>query len=279
MTGRQWTADREEGVLDFLRRQLPHWGRNRVKGALQRGQVLVNGVTVTAFDTALAPGTAVKLLDRVVPRLPLPVLHQDRRLLAVDKPAGLLAVPHQGSQRSVLTLLQQAMGPQGRDLQPLNRLDRDTSGIQVLTTDKALHAALQRQWNQVALLRRYTALVRGGPPQETALLRTKLQETRDHRVYPGDQGREAVTRYRVLRRGRDWSLLSVELETGRKNQIRVQLSALGCPIAGDEKYGDGAGPLGRLGLHADALWLRLPEGETLRLASPAPASFLQAVQE
>ncbi len=272
--------ERQEPLLAFLRRQLPELGRNRVKGLLGRGQVLVAGKAVTAFDAPLSPGDRVELLPEAPGRFPLPVLYEDRRLLAVDKPAGLLAVPTETESRSALTLLRPALRRQGGRcvLQPLHRLDRDTSGVLVFTKDPALRESLQARWNEAALLRRYTALVRGGPPREEGVIRSGLRENRAHTVYSAPGGREAVTRYRVLRRGEEWSLLSVELETGRKNQIRVHMSELGCPVAGDRKYGGGDGPLGRLGLHAGALWLRLPEGRVLRLEAPVPASFARAVR-
>ena len=280
MKNRVFQVEDPAPLLDYLRQKLPGEGRNKVKGLLSRGQVRINGRTETAFDAALSPGDRVELLAQAPVRYPMKVLYEDEKILAVEKPAGLLAVPTPTDRRSALTRLQAALEEHGSRvrLQALHRLDKDTSGVLVFTKDPALRERLQQNWSDAALLRRYTALVQGAPPREAGTVRTRFRENRAHQVYSGSEGREAVTRYRVLRRGEAWSLVEVELDTGRKNQIRVHMSELGCPVAGDRKYGGEAGPLGRLGLHADTLHLRLPDGQVLRLSAPAPRAFMEAAR-
>ena len=125
--------------------------------------------------------------------------------------------------------------------------------------------------------RAYVAVVEGAPPREEGEVRSFLRETGTHLVYsgaPGRDAREAVTRYRVLARSRGFSLVEVELDTGRKNQIRVHMKDLGCPVAGDRQYGAQSDPMGRLGLHAHALALTDPRSRRpLVLQAPWPEPF------
>jgi 23S rRNA pseudouridine1911/1915/1917 synthase len=118
--------------------------------------------------------------------------------------------------------------------------------------------------------------VEGCPAEKSGIIRSYLNESKTHRVYSGraDSGQFAVTRYAVLKSGGGYSLLQVNIETGRKNQIRAHLSELGCPVAGDKKYGAGTNPLKRLALHASALEIRNPfTKRNMTFSSPAPQDF------
>lgn len=280
---RRLIVEEETTLLPFLRERLAGVSRNEVKGMLSRGQVLVAGQRETAYDCLLTPGTVVEVLARAPMGLSLPILYDDGILLAVNKPAGLPAVSINGAGgRSALELLRSALRHRdGADtLYPLHRLDRDTSGVLVFSRRRSLRDRFQEDWSRWAEYRGYVALVRGTPPENAGVVRTYLRENRAHHMYSAQDGRLAITRYRVLQRGSQWSLLEVSLETGRKNQIRVHLKELGCPVVGDQKYGDGSGPLGRLGLHANRLILRHPETESrLEITAPVPESFLRAVRK
>ena len=138
-----------------------------------------------------------------------------------------------------------------------------------------LQEKLQRNWNDTEKL--YYALVEGHPPEKKGSIKTWLRENRIHKVYSAEESghaKYAVTHYRVLKRYRHYSLLEIRLETGRKNQIRVHLSELGCPIAGDRRYGASGSPLRRLALHAFSLSFTHPvSGERIILQSPIPRVF------
>ncbi len=125
--------------------------------------------------------------------------------------------------------------------------------------------------------KRYWALVEGRPPQESGTIRSWLRENRAQKVYSGPEGPDAklaITHYRVEQARATCTLLDVRIETGRKNQIRVHLSELGCPIVGDAKYGAHTDPIRRLGLHSYFLAFTHPvSGERIRLRSPMPDAF------
>ena len=156
----------------------------------------------------------------------------------------------------------------------VHRLDRDTSGVLLFAKDEETKRAYQEHWDALVRRRGYLAVVEGRPPREEDTIRTLLRENAAHKVYSvRSGGKEAVTHYRTIQAGREYTLLEVDIDTGRKNQIRAHLSELGCPVAGDRDYGAAASPLGRLCLHAHELALTDPfTGEERTFRSGAPGA-------
>ena len=242
----------ETTLLPFLREQVRDKSRNTVKGLLSRGQVLVDGRVTTRFDAPLTPGQTVTLLPEQAAEeagLPFPILYEDGELLAVDKPAGLLSVG--------------------------NEKERRRTGVLLFAKNEKIKRALQDNWDRLVLRRAYLAAVEGRPPRDEGSVRSFLHETATHLVYSGGRGgKEAVTHYRVLAQAGSFSLVEADLDTGRKNQIRVHMQDLGCPVAGDRLYGARTDPMGRLALHACQLRLTDPRsGRILTLRAPLPEGF------
>lgn len=257
----------ETTLLPFLLREVTGKSRNTVKGLLTRRQVMVDGTVVTRFDAPLLPGQQVTLLPPEAAgaaELPFPVLYQDRDLIAVDKPAGLLSMGNEKERtRTAYRMVSdyvKAREPGGR-IFIVHRLDRDTSGVLVFAKNERMKRALQDHWEALVQKRGYVAAVEGDLPEPEGTVRSYLRETATHLVYSGPrgkEGREAVTHYRVLARGKGFSLVEVTIDTGRKNQIRVHMQDLGCPVAGDRQYGAQSDPMGRLALHAMCFGLPTP---------------------
>lgn len=277
------TVKEETTLLPFLLEQVRDKSRNTVKGLLTRRQVMVGGAVVTRFDAPLAPGQTVTLLPRVsagAAELPFAVLHEDRDLLVVDKPAGLLSMGNEKEKtRTAYRMASdyvKAREP-GTRIFIVHRLDRDTSGVLVFAKNEKMKRALQDNWDKLVKRRGYLAAVEGRLPQQEGTVKSFLCETVTHLVYSGAKGRdgkEAVTRYRLVAENRGYSLAEVEIDTGRKNQIRVHLQDLGCPVAGDRQYGAKTDPLGRLGLHAHELSITDPRNrKQLVFRAPLPAGF------
>ena len=277
------TVEEETTLLPFLLLRVRDKSRNTVKGLLSRRQVLVDGEVVTRFDAPLAPGQRVELLPKDsagAAELPFPILYEDTGLIAVDKPAGLLSMGNERERRRTayraVSDYVKAREP-GRRIFIVHRLDRDTSGVLVFAKDEKLKRALQDNWENVVKKRGYLAAVEGTLPQREGMIRSYLHETATHLVYSGPRGRqakEAVTRYRMVAENRGYTLAAVEIDTGRKNQIRVHMKDLGCPIAGDRQYGAQTDPMGRLALHADVLVLTDPRTRrALTLRAPLPITF------
>ncbi len=219
----------------------------------------------------------------------LPVIHEDDSMLVIDKPESVAVHGGSGVSSGVIERLRAAR-PDERFLELAHRLDRETSGVLVVARQRAALLAFHQQWRERAPSKRYLAIVVGAWPlrQKTldAPLLRKAAPDGDRRVEVNEAGRPALTRVKGLERfalpglGR-FSLVEVEIETGRTHQIRVHLAHAGFPVAGDDKYGDyalnralAAAGFRRMYLHASMLVLRHPQtGRVLRLEAPMPAGF------
>ena len=272
----RYTAKAAGPLLPFLLERAKG-GRNHVKGLLARGQVTVDGETVTRHDHPLDPGQVVAVAAQAPERPPFPVLYEDGRILVIAKPAGLLTVASDGEKARTAYRLAagyvQRRDPRARVF-VVHRLDRDTSGVLLFAKDEGARRAYQEDWNSLALRRGYLAVTEGAPPRPSGTVRSLLRETSVHRVYSGRGGKEAVTHYTTRSGNGKYALLEVSIDTGRKNQIRVHLSELGCPVAGDRMYGAATDPLGRLCLHAYELALTDPfTGAARTFRAEPPAGF------
>jgi RluA family pseudouridine synthase len=212
------------------------------------------------------------------------VLYEDRDILVVDKPAGLLTIGTDSGKSltaySILTNYVRKGNARSRDrVFIVHRLDRDTSGVLVFAKSEAAKNRLQNDWHNVH--KRYLAVVHGTCRKTSDTIRTYLAENKAQRVYStsdSTKGKLAETAYRLLRQTKSFALLEVDLLTGRKNQIRVHLADIGHPIVGDRKYGrpDGRNPY--LALHAYRLSFTHPHtGQELNFSAQIPAHFAKLV--
>jgi 23S rRNA pseudouridine1911/1915/1917 synthase len=276
--------------------------RAQVQRLISDGRVTRDGVPMRARDV-LAPGSVVELdVPDAVPaaaaaeHIPLEVIYQDEDLLIVDKPAGLVTHPSPGHDTG--TLVNALLGMAAEDGGTLgtiagveragivHRLDRDTSGLLMVARTDAAQIALQAQLKARRVHKRYLALVSGSMTAQVGRIEAPIgRDPRDRlRMAIVPDGREAITGYRVRERFALWTLVELELITGRTHQIRVHLSSIGHPVAGDRLYSTGAvrrGPDGleRLFLHAWRLELASPSGNGLiRAESPLPPA-LESVLE
>jgi len=265
-----------------LRALYPDASGRSLKQWLATSRVRVNGAVVRRGDAPVGADDRVELAAPPPPACPQPLglLHEDQDILVVDKPSGLLSVATEGERtRTAYRLLRDwvaARGPAGARLFIVHRLDRETSGLIVFAKTVSAKRALQSQFAARSVERVYVALVEGVPPTMEGTLTSRLTEDRSLRVRPTSDrrvGREAITRYRVVARRREGTLLELRLVTGRRGQIRAQLAAAGHPIAGDREYGARTDPLRRLALHATRLGFAHPRGGRVVFESPPPPAF------
>jgi len=268
----------------YERLQALHPGapRRRLKQWLAASRVRVNGTIVRRGDVAVADADRVELTAAPPPACPAPLrlVHEDDEILVVDKPPGLLTIATERERaRTAYRLLRDwiatrsARPAHGARLFIVHRLDRETSGLIVFAKSVAAKRSLQAQFAARAVERSYVALVEGAVRQTEGTMASRLVEDHALRVRTATDrraGREAITRYRVLERRRDATLLELSLVTGRRGQIRVQLAAAGHPIAGDRDHGSRTDPLGRVALHATRLGFAHPRGGRASFESPAP---------
>jgi len=210
----------------------------------------------------------------------LTILYEDREILVVDKASGLLTVSTDKVRENTAYYLLTEYVRKGNQKSRqrvfiVHRLDRDTSGVTVFAKTAHAKLYLQGEWQRFQKI--YYAVVHGKLQEKQGVITSYLAENRAHRMYSVDdpaRGKLAKTGYRVLRESQTYSLLEIELLTGRKNQIRVHFSERGCPVAGDKKYGEKGKGIKRLGLHAASITIVHPYSkEKMTFTAKVPAYF------
>ena len=275
-------------LLDALFAAMPQRKRLTVKDFLKHGQVMVDGTVVTQFDRPVTAASDIRVnISRQWqtfsnPRLK--IVYEDDDILVVNKGYGLLSVStdrvHNGTVYSLLRDYLKRKDPRNK-LFIVHRLDRSTSGLMLFAKSAEAKEAMQHNWNNMVLDRRYAAVVEGVPEQEEGTQRSYLAENSQMLVYSTDnpeEGKLAVTRWRLMKARNGYALLDVSLDTGRKNQIRVHMADMGHPIAGDRKYGARTSPMHRVALHARTLRFIPPITRAdMNFECPLPASFTRLV--
>jgi 23S rRNA pseudouridine1911/1915/1917 synthase len=269
-------------LLAWLLDTLRPMNRTRVKQLLRHGRVRVNGAITSRHDYPLRPGDRVVIAradsaDTSLEEAGIGIVLEDDALIVLDKPPGLLTVATAAEKTDTAFARLSAHLAARRLGRPfvVHRLDRETSGLLLLARTADVCQHLQANWGEVK--KTYLAVVESKPRRDEGVVDNYLIEGRDLRVRAvrrGSGGRRAVTHYRIIANCGPYSLLEVVLQTGRKHQIRVHLTGLGCPVIGDPIYGAASDPAGRLGLHAQRLSLNHPTaGRRLELESPLPAAL------
>ncbi|MFC7319584.1 RluA family pseudouridine synthase [Halobacillus campisalis] len=281
----RYRVDEPSQLLEYLFTILSDRSRNSVKTLLARGQVSVDGQPETAFNYKLQQGQMVEIghnrsFKKSTPLQGLKILHEDEDLIIIDKSSGLLSVATAKEKQSTayrqLTDHVKNHNPKGR-IFIVHRLDRETSGVMMFAKNEKIKRALQNNWKDIVRERIYMALVEGEVQTAEGTISSWLKESKSMKMHssqkPND-GQYAVTHYKRIQWNSSFSLLEVQLETGRKNQIRVHMEDIGHPIAGDKKYGAAGKGIGRLGLHAKLLTFQHPATKKLmRFKAETPEAF------
>lgn len=273
-------------LLDHLIASLPDRKRTAIKQFLAHNQVAVNDVPQRQFDFELQPGDSVKVNFtrefQVFRNRRMQIVYEDDDIIVVNKGYGLLSMGNEkksdGTAYSLLKSYVKRVDPRNK-IFIVHRLDRDTSGLMMFAKTMDAKIKMQHNWNNMVLSRTYVAVVEGVPEQEQGEVRSYLAENSQFEVYSTDdpsQGQLAVTHYKMLQTSGHFSLMELNLATGRKNQIRVHMSDLGNPISGDRKYGASSSPLHRVALHAQTLRFVHPvTRKVMDFSCPVPAGFLK----
>jgi 23S rRNA pseudouridine1911/1915/1917 synthase len=271
-------AEADEPLLPFVVRR-GGISEEQARRSIAGGGAFVGGKRVRDAERALRRGDRVEVSLQQAEAQPLArdrVIHLDRSVLAVDKPAGVAAQEDLAGGAALPDLcsaLLRSLGEEDGRALLVHRLDRGTTGVTVLARSRPAQAALLEEFRAHRAAKEYRALVLGAPPAEEGVLDSAVE------------GRPARTRWRVVERYAAAAQIAAFPETGRNHQVRIHLRELGCPLLGDRAYGgpafltrkdglrhDFARPL----LHALSLSLRHPDGGDLRLHAPLPADFREA---
>lgn len=256
---------------------------SNVRHIIANHQVSVGGAPTSLFSFQLVPEDEVVVsYDRIAKheRHDLPILFEDEDIVALNKPSGLLSVATEREKgRTAYRLVNDYITQKNKNARifVVHRLDEDTSGVLVFAKNFETREALQNNWQSIVTKRGYYAVVEGEDIEDEGTLKDYLAQDNFQLVYITHNKREgklAITHYKKIASKNGLSLLDVDIGSGRKNQIRVQLGNIGHYVVGDDKYGEPADPIHRLGLHAYELEFTNPlSKKKYDIKSPMPSEF------
>lgn len=279
-------VEKEGELLDYLYNNLD-MPKKRIKQYLTHGSIFVNNNRTTKYNYKLIPGMNI-VIDtdsKNKKTLPFDILFEDEHIIVVNKPSGLLTIATEKEKdKTLYHIVREYLVSKNQYARVfiVHRLDKDTSGIVVLAKDEKTKNKLQENWNEYVSLREYVAVVHGHLKNESDTIVQRLKETKTNLVYPtkDEDGKEAITNYKVIKESDNYSMVSINIETGRKNQIRVAFQTLRNPIVGDKKYGDSRDKETRLYLHANRLKLYYPElKKDILFETPTPNEFKKIMNQ
>lgn len=278
-------ADTE--LMIFLLASLPGKNRNNIKTLLRDKFIEVDGKVQTQFNFPLKEGQKVSIRPRKgtmqqMQYRGLEIVFEDKDIIVINKEAGLLTMAsNKEKNKTAYYTLSEHVKKANKDnkIYIVHRLDRETSGLILFAKSEEAKNKLQESWNDTIQERTYIAIVEGKPEQQEGTITSFLTESEKSMLVHSSQdpkkGKKAITHYEVIKYKKGFSLLKVNLETGRKNQIRVHMQDLKHPVIGDKKYGAATSPIDRLGLHAQVIAFNHPyTGKIVRFESAIPKKFL-----
>lgn len=285
---KQFPVKQECELLTFLLETFKGQSRNSVKSMLSSHRVSIDGAPVTQFNFKLYPGDTVIISStpiRKKTRSNLPIIYEDDELIVINKPSGLLSIASDKEKgatayRMLSDYVQQK--DKHNRIFVVHRLDEDTSGVLMVAKNPKIQKALQDNWNEIVTKRGYYAIVEGVMENKEGTVKSYLKKNAQNLMYSSKDknGQFSITHYKVIKTSDEYSLLDVNIDTGRKNQIRVHMGDLGHHVIGDDKYGEPKNPLKRLGLHAYCLEFIHPiSKKRMKFETKMPEEFMSLFKQ
>lgn len=287
----KFKAGESGSILGVLKKAMGTDSSARIRKYIRHGRILCNGRQVLRADMNVKSGDVLEVIrnsatgaHHVEP--PVPILYEDKEFIAVEKPAGMLTAGAESKKNPSLYRLMNLYVRENAfhraGVFVVHRLDREVSGIVIFAKSREIQMRIKQSWPSTE--KRYYALVEGRPPKAEGTVESWLAEDGQQKVRSVPKSafgaRNAVTHYRTLKVIADHTLLEILLETGRKNQIRVHMADIGCPIVGDRRYGASDRFVRRIRLHGFLFAFNHPtHGKRIRIKSRMPAGFLKLGQK
>lgn len=281
----------------YLSEKLEDTSRVAIQRLVTNGKVLVNGKTVKASYKVQA-GDKIEVEEEVpveislkAQNIPLDIIYEDKDIIVVNKPKGMVVHPANGNPdgtlvNAIMAICKDSLSGIGGEIRPgiVHRLDKDTSGIIIIAKNDKAHINLSEQIKEHTVKKTYIALVRGLVKENEATINMPIGRSEKDRkkMAVTKKGKEAITHFKVLERYDKYTLLQVNIETGRTHQIRVHLSQIGYPVVGDEVYSNGKNEWNVKGqcLHAKSLEFIHPvTGEKMYLEAELPQYFKNILED
>lgn len=273
-------------VQEFFERQMKGKSRTAQRQLLNKGAVRIGRRQLKKLDDVILAGSVITIEPKPEPQFIMPpglsIVYEDDWILVVNKEAGLLTIATENEkERTAFSYLSAYLKFYDRNAKVfiVHRIDRWTSGLLIFAKDERAQSILRTNWDEMVLSRQYVAVVEGRLERTEGTITTWMDEdpktTRMYVCRPGT-GKRAVTHFRLIDEVPGLSLIELELETGRKNQIRVHMRHIGHAVAGDQKYGAHVDPIGRLCLHARQIEFEHPmTGQIMNFETPIPPEFIK----
>ncbi len=265
--------------------------RTAVQRLIEQEKILVNGkkrkvaYKVTEGDMVIIEETEAQMIELKAQEIPIDIIYEDSDIIVVNKPKGMVVHPANGNPdgtlvNAIMAICKDSLSGIGGEIRPgiVHRLDKDTSGLLIVAKNDKAHVNMSEQIKNHEVKKTYIALVRGIVKENEATIDMPIGRSRSDRkkMAVDKNGRNAVTHIKVLKRYDKYTLLEINIETGRTHQIRVHLSHIGYPIIGDYIYSNGKNEFGVIGqcLHAKCLEFKHPvTGKEMKLEAPLPDYF------
>jgi tRNA pseudouridine32 synthase/23S rRNA pseudouridine746 synthase/23S rRNA pseudouridine1911/1915/1917 synthase len=266
-------------LLEALRTLFPASSRRTLQHWLKGGRFLLDRLPIHKESLWLEKGQLLSSREHFSSKTvgTIKILFSDRSLIAIDKPEGLLSVPLDAPflQKNALDCVREYY--QTDQIFAVHRIDRETSGVLIFARGKESRERLQNLFETHSLRRQYFAIVQGRLKEERGTWESLLLELPSYDVVltsDPEKGKKAITHFEVFHRSKKYSYLRLQLETGKKHQIRIQCKVAGTPVLGDSRYGATEDPLHRLALHAELIAFAHPfTKKQLLFTSPLPSTF------
>ena len=257
--------------------------RKKAKTYLTNKLIYINNKNISKYNYTLHKGDSIELRKYAHKKINnnIQIIYEDKDIIVVNKSSGILTISTEKEKENTLYAY---MSNYVKHINPKNkifiihRLDRDTSGIIMFARSEKVKKLYQENWNNIVKYRWYTAIIEWNLDKKEQTIKLNLKENKNLKTYVAKDGIEAITKYKVIKENNKYSLLDIEIKTGRKNQIRATMEYLHHPIIGDKKYSSTINPIGRLALHANKLVIINPiTNKEMIFKTNNPTSFKKII--
>ena len=286
----KFISNEEDILINVLRNNLKKYSKNNIKSFLTKEMVLVNNKVQTRYDYLVHKTDKIEIRETKIKvskiKNDLNIIYEDDDLIVVNKPHGLLSIATKEEKEYTLYhFVSSYLKEKNKNNKVfiIHRLDKDTSGIVIFAKNQKTKNLFQNNWDSIVRERKYYAVVNGTLKDKEGTIKNYLVENdKSFMVYSTknkNEGKLSITDYKVLKENKDYSLLDINIKTGRKNQIRVSFKDLGNPIVGDKKYGDGKSLIKRMALHQYKVELiDLRNNKKIIFKTEMPTSFKKLIK-
>lgn len=274
-------VDKDCTLLEYLLLNIKNKSKNNIKALLSNGNVSVNNIVITKHNYKLKKNDKITIFTKYIKSdFSINIIYEDKDIIVIDKPSKLLSIATSKEKNiTAYKVVMEYLKKQNKSnkIFIIHRLDRDTSGVLMFAKSEKVKKLYQDNWNNLVKKRGYIGIVEGSLENKEGTIKSFLKENKDGKVFstPNQkEGKLAITEYKLLKQNKKFSLLKIDIKTGRKNQIRVHMSEQNNPILGDKKYGSVHNDLKRMALHAYILIIQNPiNNKIMNFVAPIPNDF------